>query len=71
MFMNKSDFKICVLGLGYVGLPLAIAFGKKFNTFGYDIDKKKIEQLKNHYDSNLEVQKKEFLSSKNLIFSDN
>lgn len=71
MFMNKSNFKICVLGLGYVGLPLAIAFGKKFNTFGYDIDKKKIGQLKNHYDSNLEVQKKEFLSSKKLIFSDN
>ena len=42
---DKKNLKICVIGLGYVGLPLAIEFGKKYPTFGYDIDKKSIETL--------------------------
>ena len=37
---------ICVIGLGYVGLPVALAISKKFNTIGYDIDKKKVIQFK-------------------------
>jgi len=38
--------KICVIGLGYVGLPLALNVSKKFKTIGYDINKQRIEDLK-------------------------
>ena len=38
--------KICVVGLGYVGLPLAIEFGKKNETIGFDISKKRINELR-------------------------
>ena len=47
--------KIAVIGLGYVGLPLAVEFGKKFETFGFDIDKARIEDLKQGIDITLEV----------------
>ena len=46
---------IAVIGLGYVGLPLAIEFGKKFKTIGYDTDLKRIKNLKNNIDSNKEI----------------
>ena len=61
--------KIAIIGLGYVGLPLAIEFGKKFNVIGFDINKDRINQLKKHEDPNLEISKKEFLESINLNFS--
>ena len=41
-----SSKKICIIGLGYVGLPLAIELGKKYDTIGYDQDKKRIINLK-------------------------
>ena len=44
--MNFKNTKICILGLGYVGLPLAIEFSKKLSVIGFDIDKKKINLLK-------------------------
>jgi UDP-N-acetyl-D-glucosamine/UDP-N-acetyl-D-galactosamine dehydrogenase len=47
--------KICVIGLGYVGLPLAVEFGKKIPTIGLDINKQRIEELKCHIDNTLEV----------------
>ena len=53
-----SEQKICVIGLGYVGLPLAIAFSNKFKVIGYDIDENRIEELKNGVDSTLEVENK-------------
>ena len=40
--MNKE---IAIIGLGYVGLPLAVEFGKKYNTIGFDISKKRIDEL--------------------------
>lgn len=43
--MNVSEIKIAIIGLGYVGLPLAIEFGKKFKVLGFDIDKSRIEDL--------------------------
>lgn len=52
MFMNK---KIAVVGLGYVGLPLAVAFGKKFQTIGFDISSSRIEALKQGKDITFEV----------------
>ena len=56
--MKKFKSNICVVGLGYVGLPLAIAFGKKFKTYGYDIDRRKIRRLKNNIDDNQQIEKK-------------
>lgn len=44
--MKQNDYKIAIIGLGYVGLPLAIEFGKKFKVLGFDINKSRIEELK-------------------------
>ena len=46
---------IGVIGLGYVGLPLSIAFSKKYKTFGFDINSKRVEQLNNGVDSTEEA----------------
>lgn len=54
--MDYQNSKICVVGLGYVGLPLAVEFGKKFPTIGFDIDKGRIEELSKGYDNTLEVE---------------
>ncbi len=64
--MNFEDKKIAVIGLGYVGLPLAIEFGKIRKTFGFDINEKRIEELKDGFDSTLEVSKEDFKKSLNL-----
>jgi UDP-N-acetyl-D-galactosamine dehydrogenase len=61
--------KIAIIGLGYVGLPLALAFGEKFNTIGFDINKKRIKELQNNNDSNLLSKKQSFFKSKKLKFS--
>jgi len=60
---------IGVIGQGYVGLPLSIAFGKKFTTVGFDINKHRIKTLKNRIDINNEISKLDFLKSKNLEFT--
>jgi len=62
---------IAVVGLGYAGLPLAIEFGKKFNTFGYDINSKRILELKKGIDRNLQSTKKEINKSTKLQFTMN
>ena len=61
--------KIAIIGLGYVGLPLAVEFGKKFEVIGFDINKNRIDLLKKNEDQNLEISKKEFLDSIHLNFS--
>jgi UDP-N-acetyl-D-glucosamine/UDP-N-acetyl-D-galactosamine dehydrogenase len=50
-----TNRKICIVGLGYVGLPLAVAFGKKTKVMGFDINEKKIRELKQDHDSMGEV----------------
>tara|TARA_B110000037_G_scaffold219052_2_gene283374 strand:+ start:1884 stop:3161 length:1278 start_codon:yes stop_codon:yes gene_type:complete len=62
---------IAIIGLGYVGLPLAIEFGKKFKTIGYDKDLKRIQNLKNNIDSNKEISSTDIIKSKKLIFKNN
>ena len=58
--MFENDFKISVIGLGYVGLPVAVAFKKKnFEVIGYDINKDRIEKLKKHVDETGEVSSKD------------
>src|SRR3989344_3301629 len=56
MSNNISDTKICIVGLGYVGLPLACLLSEKFEVSGFDINEKKIEDLKNGFDETNEVQ---------------
>lgn len=64
-----NNIVICVVGLGYVGLPLALAFGKtNIRTYGFDINKKRINTLKKGIDISEELTKKEVLDS-NLIYS--
>lgn len=60
--------KICIVGLGYVGLPLAVEFGKKFYTIGLDINKQRIAELKSGIDNTLEVDSENLKLSTNLHF---
>jgi UDP-N-acetyl-D-galactosamine dehydrogenase len=69
--VESNDIKICILGLGYVGLPLAVEFGKKYNTVGFDVNKKRILSLKDGHDATGEVSTKEINKSKDIIFTDN
>ena len=65
--MNKNKINICIIGLGYVGLPLAIEFSKKFNVIGFDTDSKRVENLRDRKDFNKEI--KLPLNLKNLFFT--
>ena len=56
--------KICVIGLGYVGLPLSIQISKKFETIGFDINLERIKNLNNHVDINNEFKKNDFKNKK-------
>ena len=53
--MKINDIKLAVVGLGYVGLPLAVEFAKKRDVLGFDISLERIEELKNRHDKTLEV----------------
>ena len=64
-----KDTKIAVIGLGYVGLPLSIELSKKFETVGYDIDKKRINEIKNQYDRTKEIKITKSILSKLKITS--
>lgn len=67
--MKILDCKIAVIGLGYVGLPLAVEFGKKYNVLGFDINKERIQELINGHDKTLETNKDEISSAIHLKFS--
>lgn len=61
--------KVGVIGLGYVGLPLAVEFGKKLEVVGFDINHERISELKNGFDRTREVEEKELKESKGLTYS--
>lgn len=63
--------KIAIIGLGYVGLPLAVEFGKKYPTVGFDIATSRIEELKKGYDRTLEVSPENMAASEQLSYSAN
>jgi UDP-N-acetyl-D-galactosamine dehydrogenase len=67
--MILKDSTIAVVGMGYVGLPLAVEFGKTRSVIGFDINDKRISELNRHEDSTLEVSKEELAKAKNLKFS--
>jgi UDP-N-acetyl-D-galactosamine dehydrogenase len=69
--MKIVNPKIAIIGLGYVGLPLAVEFGKKFKVIGFDISIERINELKNGYDRTLESNSIEILAAKTLSFSFN
>ncbi|TCB46550.1 Vi polysaccharide biosynthesis UDP-N-acetylglucosamine C-6 dehydrogenase TviB [Acinetobacter terrestris] len=69
--LTLSELKIAVIGLGYVGLPLAVEFGKKVPVVGFDIHQKRIDELKSGQDHTLEVSPEELAQSTHLTYSAN
>ncbi|MDC5822045.1 Vi polysaccharide biosynthesis UDP-N-acetylglucosamine C-6 dehydrogenase TviB [Vibrio europaeus] len=65
----SGDIKIGVIGLGYVGLPLAVEFGQKFPTLGYDINSNRLAELRQGNDSTLEVSSEELSRARLLTYS--
>lgn len=65
--MNNK--KIAVIGLGYVGLPLAVEFGKKFPTIGFDINISRVDELRNGIDTTLETSEKDLIDAKHLKYT--
>ncbi len=68
---NFDNFKIAIIGLGYVGLPLAVEFGKKRTTIGFDINNNRIKNLTDGIDDTLEVNKESLYEARDLTFSCN
>ena len=68
--ITTNQTKIGVIGLGYVGLPLAVEFGKNYPTIGFDINANRIAELKTGIDRTLETSKKDLDDSTHLTFSD-
>jgi len=67
--IKLEDVRIGVIGLGYVGLPLAVEFGKQFPTMGLDVNAERIAELKNGADSSLEVEPEELKSAEKLSYT--
>jgi UDP-N-acetyl-D-galactosamine dehydrogenase len=67
--LKVSKPSIGVIGLGYVGLPLAVEFGRLFDTVGFDIRKERVRELKRGQDSTLEVSRAELRAARRLAFS--
>jgi UDP-N-acetyl-D-galactosamine dehydrogenase len=68
--MKLTDVKLGVVGLGYVGLPLAVEFGKKYPTVGFDINTPRIRELKIGHDSTMEVDDNELTKAIKLSYTD-
>ena len=66
-----SGVKVAVIGLGYVGLPLAVAFAKKFPVLGFYINSSRIKELESGVDSTLEISSSELRGADYLSFSCN
>lgn len=66
----SPDTRIAVIGLGYVGLPLAVEFGKQYPTMGYDIQFRRVSELRNGHDSTLEVTPGQIAAATQLQLTD-
>ena len=71
MAFDINNIRIGVIGLGYVGLPLALEFGRKYPTVGFDIKESRIAELEGGTDSTLEASDEELASAKQLTFTSN
>ncbi|EYR91105.1 nucleotide sugar dehydrogenase family protein [Acinetobacter baumannii 25569_5] len=69
--MQLADLRIAIIGLGYVGLPLAVEFGKKVPVVGFDIYQKRISELKSGQDHTLEVSPEELIQATQLSYTAN
>lgn len=68
--VKSGEIRLALIGLGYVGLPLAVEFGKKFDTVGFDVKKERLEALRNGVDVTLETSPHELKAAKFLKYSD-
>ena len=68
-----KKIKIGVIGLGYVGLPVAIAFSKKYKVLGFDINSKRIDELNRSIDNTLEISTESLniAKNRNFVLTDN
>ena len=71
MQFEEGKIKITIIGLGYVGLPLAVEFSKKFSVIGFDINVNRIVELSEGYDRTQEIDSKSLLATKFLHFTTN
>ncbi len=71
MSFNIKDLRIGIIGLGYVGLPLSVEFGKKYPTVGYDINHERVSELQKGEDATLECSSEELASAEHLSFTSN
>ncbi|QOJ10270.1 Vi polysaccharide biosynthesis UDP-N-acetylglucosamine C-6 dehydrogenase TviB [Nitrosomonas sp. H1_AOB3] len=69
--MQFQDIRLAVVGLGYVGLPLAVEFGRKRSVVGFDINQRRIDELKNGNDFTLETTREELAAAKYLTYTTN
>ena len=67
--MYLENLKIGVIGLGYVGLPLAVEFGKKRKTIGFDINRQRVKELSDGQDHTLEVSPEELKLASHLTYT--
>ncbi len=67
--MKESEITVAVIGLGYVGLPLALAFGSKYNTIGFDVNTVRIDELKKNIDRTGEADKEHFEAASKIVFT--
>jgi UDP-N-acetyl-D-galactosamine dehydrogenase len=68
---EETKYKITVVGLGYVGLPLAIEFSNVYDVVGFDVNQQRVDQLNNGIDLTLEVDVEKLINAKNLIITSN
>ncbi len=69
--MKLEDIKLSIVGLGYVGLPLAVEFGRKRSVVGFDINRRRISELREFNDFTLETDKDELVAAKHLTYTTN
>ncbi|WP_454688450.1 Vi polysaccharide biosynthesis UDP-N-acetylglucosamine C-6 dehydrogenase TviB [Achromobacter aloeverae] len=68
--LRIQDVKLAVVGLGYVGLPLAVEFGKRRPVTGFDINRRRIDELQRGHDHTLEVDDEELASAAHIVYTD-
>lgn len=67
----NDPINICIIGLGYVGLPLAVEFGKKYHVTGFDVNQRRIDELMKGHDRTLETSDKDLKEAVNLKYTTN
>lgn len=70
MKTNLDESKICIIGLGYVGLPLVLEFAKKYDVVGYDVNTNRINELNKNYDRNNDFTLEDLSNNKRYVLTD-